>query len=197
MSEEIKVNVENGMSPEEADKALLAKKIEDQNVYNGLPKSLSFEEFENCMICKKWVSICITEPDFSKDQIAAEKWCKDRNDFWVLNKTHLEEKGFTQHSSYAKAIDFINYEKYKVKDLESSLLIFKIGSDSRPTSPTEIKKFKDALQVALEGIKGIRILVTHNDVHLEKVSLGKLRELQSELLMSQEKEDEGSFILDL
>lgn len=171
------------------------KKRQDTNDFNGMPHDFSLKHFQECEACKTWVSLCVSEPDFSKDQEAAEKWAEEKEKFWVANKDHLTEKGFTQFSSYSKAIDFINFEKYKVKDLDQCLIIFKIGSDNRPSSPENIEEFTKQITEAIGDVKGVRIIITHNDIKLEKVSLLRLRELQSEVLKA--KEENCPVLLDI
>ena len=77
------------------------------------------------------------------------------------------------------------------------MLIVKIGSDERPASPDDINLAYKMLNEVLEGVKGVRVIVTHHAFGIEKISLPQLRALQSSVLASTDPNEEINPIIDM
>ena len=148
---------------------------------------------QSCPICKTWMTYCISEPPEETEMKLVEKWCKDKQKYWDDNEKHLQDNGYSYDSGIMKALDFVNAEK--VNDLEGSLLIVRIGSDDRPAPSSEIENAYALLEKALEGVKGVRVIITDHKFTIEKVSLPQLRRLQSSVLSSVDPEDNGNSII--
>ena len=139
-------------------------------------------------ICQEWMAFCIAE-----DQDSTVEWYRKKANFWQQNEEHLKNNGFTYSSNISHALDFVDVQK--VKDLEGCLLIVKIGNEMRPASKEDIDASYAMLEQTFKGIPGIRVLVTHHCIDVQKITLPQLRRLQSEILNSEEKEDGGNPII--
>ena len=128
-------------------------------------------------ICQKWISFSTAE-----DSKQPAEWFKDKQSFWEENQEHLENYGFSYGTNIGGALDEIAL--IKESELEGCLLIVKIGNNARPASPDDINLAYRMLNEVLDGVKGVRVVVTHHAFDISKVSLPQLRSLQSAVLMS-------------
>jgi len=158
-------------------------------------KDIETNEIENCSICRTWITYCIAEPS-GEDQKKTETWYKEKQAFFNTNQAHLESKGYSYTAGIAKALDFVDVEKQN--NLEGTLLVVRVGSETRPASPTDIEMAYKMINDALEDVRGVRVLVTHHNFQIEKISLPQLRHLQSAVLASTDSSfDENPIIRDL
>ena len=141
-------------------------------------------------ICTQWIAYCTAE-----DNKQPVDWYKEKQTFWEVNQTHLEDNGFTYGTNMGTALD--NVELMKETELEGSLLVVKIGNDSHPASPDDINLAHKMLCEVLEGVKGVRVVVTHHTFDITKISLPQLRNLQSAVLASTDPTDDVNPIIEL
>ena len=153
-------------------------------------KCIDVKDIVKDPICTQWIAYCTVE-----DNKRPVDWYKDKQTFWEVNQTHLENNGFTYGTSMGTALDDV--ELIKEKELEGSLLVVKIGSDSRPASPDDINLAHKMLNEVLEGVKGVRVVVTHHAFDITKISLPQLRNLQSAVLASTEPSESFNPIIEL
>jgi hypothetical protein len=158
--------------------------------------SMDIETVKACSICSEWVTYCVSMPKEDSEQTVIENFFNGKQDFWDKNAEHLKNHGYTYDASITKALDFVSCEK--VNDLEGCLLIFRIGSNECPAPPSEIKNAYAMISQALDGVKGVRVIITNHKFTIEKISLPQLRRLQSSVLSSVDADDtENSIIRDL
>ena len=148
------------------------------------------EEIDTNEVINQWLKFCAIDPETHEEKM---EWYKEKQKFWKLHQTFLSEKGFDYNSGIVKALDFVHAEKKD--DMEGCLLIVKIGSEERMAGPAEVETAYKMILEALDGVKGIRVIVTHHLFDVQKVSLPQLRNLQSEVLASCDPNDEGDTIL--
>ena len=148
------------------------------------------EEVTDDATINQWLKYCAIDPKIHEEKV---KWYKEKQDFWRKHHEFLSGKGFDYNAGIVNALDFVEVEK---KDnMEGCLLIVKIGSDERPAGPAEVETAYKMILDALDGVKGIRVIVTHHLFDVQKITLPQLRNLQSEILTSCEHEDEGDTII--
>ena len=148
------------------------------------------EDVDNDIVVNQWLKFCAIDPESKPNQI---EWFKQKQEFWKKNEAHLGSKGFNFNSSIVNALDTVKAELHP--NMEGSLLIFKIGSNERPAGLPEIDAAYKQIDQALDGVKGIRVMVTHHLFSVEKISLPQLRNLQSSVLSSCEPGDSGDTII--
>ena len=124
-------------------------------------------------ICKEWIMYCAV----NFDEEESTEWFTERQKFWEANRKHLEDNKLYYDSSLKKTIDSINCET--VEDLEGALLIVKVGNADNFPSPDDIENTTIVMNDLLENIKGMKLVVVPYYVNFEKISLPKLREIES------------------
>ncbi|MFA7219198.1 MAG: hypothetical protein WC119_01665 [Synergistaceae bacterium] len=141
-------------------------------------------------VCHKWLSFSTA---VDSDQPA--EWFKEKQTFWEENQEHLKSFGFEYASNIGRALDTV--EIMKEDDLEGSLLVVKVGNSERPASPDDINLAHKMLNDVLDGVKGIRVVVTHHAFDITKISLPQIRSLQSAILASTDPSEDINPIVDL
>jgi hypothetical protein len=141
-------------------------------------------------ICQKWISYSTAE-----DADHSAEWFKAKQSFWEENQEHLESHGFDYATNIGSALDQI--ELMKEEDLEGCLLVVKIGNQERPASPDDINLAYKMLNEVLDGVKGVRVVVTHHAFDISKIPLPQLRVLQSAILASTDPTENVNPIIDL
>jgi len=172
------------------------KTKETEEVLEDAQNKLSVEEIDACPICRKWMAFCIAEPTDElqeSDSKKIEVWYREKQDFWDKNKDYLKSKGFLYESNITKALDTVTIDNEK--NLEGCLLVVRIGSENRPAGPDDINNAYNMVNKALDKVKGVRVIVTHHEFHIEKISLPQLREVQSAVLSSVDPRDDSNPIL--
>jgi len=162
----------------------MAKKSEKKS------EGINIDEVVKDPICQKWITYSTAQ-----DPDQPVEWFKDKASFWEEQQTYLEERGFTYGTNIGSALDQVTIMKQE--ELEGCLLIVKIGSDERPASPDDINLAYKMLNEVLEGVKGVRVIVTHHAFGIEKISLPQLRALQSSVLASTDPNEEINPIIDM
>jgi type IV secretory pathway VirD2 relaxase len=158
----------------EIDPAITEKALEQK-------EEINISALMNDVVCKRWIIYTTAEPKQNTSE-----WFKEKQDYWNKNHDYLESKGFKYHTNINGALDFIKCEKETEKGLEGSLLIIRIGSTERPATKQDMDLAHESISKTLKGIPGVRVLVTHHDFQIEKISLPQLRNLQSKVLSSTE-----------
>lgn len=148
------------------------------------------EKIMSNSVAKQWVYLCMAE---NKDNLA--QWFKDKNEYWKQHSSELEPFGFTFSGGITHALDQVLIEK--VEDLEGCLLLIRVGTDAQPAATTDIELAHKVIAQALEGVDGVRVIISHHAIDIKKVSLPALRKLQSEVLSSTESGSSGDLILDV
>lgn len=138
---------------------------------------------------KKWVYLCMAENRENPTQ-----WFKEKNDFWKQNSTHLETFGFNFNGNITHALD--NALIDKIEDMEGCLLVVRVGTNEQPASTTDVELAHRVMEQALEGLTGVRVIISHHALDVKKISLPQLRKVQSEVLMASEPDWHGSPIID-
>jgi hypothetical protein len=141
-------------------------------------------------VCQKWITYSTAE-----DSKKPTEWFREKQSFWEENQEHLELSGFTYGTNIGGALDDI--EIMQEEGLEGSLLIVKIGNESRPASPDDINLAHKTINEVLDGVKGVRVIVTHHAFDISKISLPQLRSLQSAVLASTDATENVNPIIDL
>jgi len=154
-------------------------------------KKLDIEDIKKDPTCQQWISYCLSEPSNDNPRMYSE-WIKEKQKFWETHSNHLTPMGFSYEAGLSKALDFIDVTRHQKEDLEGCLLVVKIGSDARPATAQDIEGTYKILKDALEGIKGVRVVITHHNFSIEKVALPQLRRIQSEILTSFEDKETNS-----
>lgn len=158
--------------------------------------SMNVSDIKACPICSEWVTYCISIPKEDSEETVIQTFFNGKQEFWDKNSTHLKKHGYTYDASITKALDFVEIEK--VNDLEGCLLVVRLGSADCPAPPSEIKSAYAMMSQALEGVSGVRVVITDHKFAIEKISLPQLRRLQSSVLASVDVGDsENSIIRDL
>ena len=190
-----KKKVENNIEIVNGSSEVEVKEVEVAKDHEIIHKADIFNQKE-CEVCKAWMTFCVAEPPEESTAETIEKWYREKQAYWNANEKHLAKNGYVYDSSIVKSLDIVELEK--VNDLEGSLLIVRVGSDNRPAPTSEIEYAYQMMEKALEGVKGVRVIITDHKFTVEKVSLPQLRMLQSSVLSSVEPEDNaGSIIRDL
>lgn len=141
-------------------------------------------------ICQKWILYSTAE-----DSDHPAEWFKEKQAFWEENQEHLQKNGFDYTTNIGSALDQI--ELMKEEELEGCLLVFKIGNQERPASPDDINLAYKMLNEVLNGVKGVRVIVTHHAFDITKVPLPQLRILQSAILSSTDPTENVNPIIDI
>lgn len=149
---------------------------------NKTNKKYTIEEIEKDLICRQWIYYGLIEQSEKTNDFFQEK-----QNFWEENKKHLQKYGFRYSSNIMSALDEISSQSES--DLEGSLLIVKVGNDRYPASAQDIAMAQDMIENVLDGIKGVRVLITPHSFDITKISLPQLRCMQSAILTSFEKQN--------
>lgn len=67
---------------------------------------------------------------------------------------------------------------------ECCLLIVKVGSDKIPATKEETQAVKEKLFNMLRDVPGLKLVVSNMDLDVQKITLPKLRQLQSTIVNS-------------
>ncbi len=140
-------------------------------------KKLDIEKLCKDEICQKWINYNCTE-----DQTHVLDWYRGKQQFWEDNKTHLENNGFKYGTNIGTALDDVSI--VSPDKLDGTLLIVKVGSDKNPASQLDLDYVSGTFNQILEGVKGVRVVVTRHNFSVNKISLPQLRHLQSAVLSS-------------
>lgn len=140
-------------------------------------------------ICKKWVCLCMAD-----NTIVPKKWFDEKHDYWKENSKHLEKFGFSYGNNITHALDSVLVEK--IEDMEGCLLVVKIGTDDQPATATDVELACKVIEDALDGISGVRAIVSHHALDIKKINLPQLRKLKSEILSSKDPDFQGGLIID-
>jgi hypothetical protein len=159
-------------------------------------KDINIEKIKECPICQKWITYCLTEPSSDNPRMYGS-WIRDKQKFWEDNTTYLTSMGFNYEAGLCKALDFIEITKHQKEDLEGCLLIVKVGNENKPATPQEIETTYKIIKDALDGVKGVRVVITQHNFTVEKIALPQLRRLQSEILTSFEADENTDPITNL
>lgn len=142
-------------------------------------------------VAKKWVVLCMAENKENPKQ-----WFKDKDAYWKLHAKHLEDFGFNFNGSITHALDNTLIEK--IEDMEGCLLVVKIGTTEQPASANDVEIAHKVMEQALNGVDGVRCIISHHALDIRKISLPQLRKIQSEVLSSKDADWEGPrYISDL
>jgi hypothetical protein len=144
-----------------------------------MSENINIEKIMDDPICKKWIAYSTTEDDKNPAE-----WFQEKQSYWEENEAHLKKNGFQYSTNIGSALDQV--EIMKEEDLEGCLLVVKIGNQDRPASPDDINLAYKMLNEVLDGVKGVRVVVTHHAFDITKISLPQLRALQSSILSSTE-----------
>ena len=150
-------------------------------------ENIDIAKIKSCPICQEWIAYCLTEPSSDNSKVYGA-WIRDKQKFWENNTTYLTSMGFNYEAGLCKALDFIEISKHQKEDLEGCLLIVKVGNENKPATPQEVETTYKILKDAIDGVKGVRIIITQHNFSVEKIPLPQLRRLQSEILTSFESE---------
>ena len=155
-----------------------------------MAESIDIEKIMEDPLCQKWVTYSAAQ-----DTEKPAEWYREKQTFWEENHELLEANGFTYGSNMSGALDQV--EALKSEELEGSLLVVKIGNQERPASPDDINLAYKMLNEVLDGVKGVRVVVTHHAFDITKISLPQLRSLQSAVLASVDPNENVNPIVDL
>lgn len=139
-------------------------------------------------IAKKWVYLCMAENKESPAQ-----WFKEKNDFWKENSTHLETFGFKFNGGITHALDSVLVEK--IEDMEGCLLVVRVGTNEQPANTNDVELAQKVMIEALDGVEGVRVIISHHALDIKKLSLPQLRKVQSEVLMAKDPDWNGNPII--
>jgi len=151
---------------------------------------INVDDIVNDPVCQKWISYSTAE-----DTKQPAEWFTEKQKFWEEHQEHLEGNGFTYGTNMGAALDQV--EIMKEEELEGCLLVVKIGNQDRPASPDDINLAYKMLNEVLDGVKGVRVVVTHHAFDISKISLPQLRALQSAVLASTDPSEDVNPIIDL
>ena len=154
---------------------------------------LTLDEIEKDEICKRWITYNLTEPK-NDDHKKVEKYYAEKEKFWKDNMEHLKANGFRHSTGLSTALDFVENEKH---DTEACLLLVKVGSNERPASPDDLTMARKMIDEAMDGTKNYHIVVTGHDIHVERIPLSKLRQLESAVLKSETEGSSASIMRDM
>ena len=155
-----------------------------------MSEGINIEDIMDDPICQQWITYSTAE-----DSNHPAEWFKEKQTFWEENQTHLESNGFNYATNIGSALDQV--EIMKEEELEGCLLVVKIGNQDRPASPDDINLAYKMLNEVLDGVKGVRVVVTHHAFDISKVALPQLRALQSAVLASTDPREDINPIIDL
>lgn len=140
-------------------------------------------------LAKKWICLCMSE-----DKENPTKWFNEKSAFWKTNSRHLESFGFSYNGGINHALDSVLVEK--IEDMEGCLLIVRVGTDEQPATATDVELAHKVIEQALDGISGIRVIVSHHALDIKKLSLPQLRKVQSEVLSAKDADWKGNTIIE-
>ena len=135
-------------------------------------------------LAKKWVYICMAENKENPKQ-----WFKEKNDFWKEHSKHLETFGFNFNGGITHALDNALIER--IDDMEGCLLVVRVGTNEQPAAAADVELAQKVIEQALDGIDGIRVIISHHALDIKKISLPQLRKIQSEVLMTKDPDWKG------
>lgn len=130
-------------------------------------------------IVRQWLVMCLGSHAHAQvSGNATAKWLAGVDAFWNTNKERLESQGFERDSitesvrGIAKKITAECVDVSASKN-ENKIWIVKFGDKARPANSADILLAQKMLDELLDGIDGLRVIVTHNAFDSEVLTVPK------------------------